>query len=88
LEYICFYHFVVLSVYGVTCLPVLQELIEKLSKGELPKEEYNCMNDPSPSAHGLPTSSSVRTSPAHSMRSRRTGGTWARPRGSDDGYSR
>jgi hypothetical protein len=22
------------------------------------------------------------------MRSRRTGGTWARPRGSDDGYSR
>jgi syntaxin-binding protein 1 len=62
-------------------------LIEKLSKGELPKDEYNCMNDPSPSAHGLPTSSSLRTSPAHSMRSRRTGGTWARPRGSDDGYS-
>jgi syntaxin-binding protein 1 len=67
--------------------PVLEELIEKLSKGELPKDEYNCMNDPSPSAHGLPTSSSLRTSPAHSMRSRRTGGTWARPRGSDDGYS-
>ncbi|CAL5022176.1 unnamed protein product [Urochloa decumbens] len=67
--------------------PVLEELIEKLSKGELPKDEYNCMNDPSPSFHGLPTSSSVRTSPAHSMRSRRTGGTWARPRGSDDGYS-
>ncbi|KAJ1279159.1 hypothetical protein BS78_04G133800 [Paspalum vaginatum] len=67
--------------------PILEELIEKLSKGELPKDEYNCMNDPSPSAHVLPTSSSVRTSPAHSMRSRRTGGTWARPRGSDDGYS-
>ncbi|KAL6842001.1 hypothetical protein ACP4OV_028201 [Aristida adscensionis] len=67
--------------------PVLEELIENLSKGELPKDEYNCMNDPSPSAHGLPTSTSVRTSPAHSMRSRRTGGTWARPRGSDDGYS-
>ncbi|KAG2650722.1 probable protein transport Sec1a isoform X1 [Panicum virgatum] len=67
--------------------PVLEELIEKLSKGELPKDEYNCMNDPSPSAHGLPTSSSLQTSPAHSMRSRRTGGTWARPRGSDDGYS-
>ncbi|KAL6640269.1 hypothetical protein ACP70R_022118 [Stipagrostis hirtigluma subsp. patula] len=67
--------------------PVLEELIEKLSKGELPKDEYNCMNDPSPSAHGYPTSTSVRTSPAHSMRSRRTGGTWARPRGSDDGYS-
>jgi hypothetical protein len=46
------------------------------------------MNDPSPSAHGPPISTSVRSSPAHSMRSRRTGGTWARPRGSDDGYSR
>ncbi|XP_062223365.1 probable protein transport Sec1a isoform X2 [Phragmites australis] len=67
--------------------PVLEELIEKLSKGELPKDEYNCMNDPSPSAHGPSTSTSVRTSPVHSMRSRRTGGTWARPRGSDDGYS-
>uniref|UniRef100_A0A0E0G675 SNARE-interacting protein KEULE-like n=1 Tax=Oryza nivara TaxID=4536 RepID=A0A0E0G675_ORYNI len=71
--------------------PVLEDLIEKLSKGELPKDEYYCMNDPSPSFHGLPMSSSVRTSPAHqpahSMRSRRTGGTWARPRGSDDGYS-
>lgn len=69
--------------------PVLEELIEQLSKGELPKDEYNCMNDPSPSFHVLPTttSTSARTSPAHSMRSRRTGGSWARPRGSDDGYS-
>ncbi|KAM0844115.1 hypothetical protein ACQ4PT_057266 [Festuca glaucescens] len=69
--------------------PVLEELIEKLSKGELPKDEYNCMNDPSPSFHGLPstTSTSARTSPAHLMRSRRSGGSWARPRGSDDGYS-
>ncbi|TVU30173.1 hypothetical protein EJB05_21783 [Eragrostis curvula] len=67
--------------------PILEELIEKLSKGELPKDEYNCMNDPAPSAHGPPTSTPIRTSPAHSMRSRRTGGTWARPRGSDDGYS-
>jgi hypothetical protein len=40
------------------------------------------MNDPSQ------ISTSDRTSPAHSMRSRRTCGTWARPRGSDDGYSR
>ncbi|KAL5213500.1 hypothetical protein ABZP36_024347 [Zizania latifolia] len=71
--------------------PVLEDLIEKLSKGELPKDEYCCMNDPSPSFHGILTNSSVRTSPAHqpahSMRSRRMGGTWARPRGSDDGYS-
>ncbi|XP_044954054.1 probable protein transport Sec1a isoform X1 [Hordeum vulgare subsp. vulgare] len=65
------------------------ELIEQLSKGELPKDEYNCMNDPSPSFHVVPTttSTSARTSPAHSMRSRKTGGSWARPRGSDDGYS-
>ena len=47
------------------------------------------MNDPSPTHHGTSASVSVRTvasQPAHSMRSRRTS-TWARPRGSDDGYS-
>lgn len=68
----------------------LQELIEKLSKGELPKNEYACMNDPSQSVHGTPETASMRTSPvppAHSMRSRRTA-SWARPRKSDDGYSR
>uniref|UniRef100_A0A0A8Y197 SNARE-interacting protein KEULE n=1 Tax=Arundo donax TaxID=35708 RepID=A0A0A8Y197_ARUDO len=71
--------------------PILEDLIEKLSKGELPKDEYHCMNDPSPSSRGIPGSMSARTSPAHqpaqSMRSRRIGGTWARPRNSDDGYS-
>ncbi|CAD6264107.1 unnamed protein product [Miscanthus lutarioriparius] len=71
--------------------PILEDLIEKLSKGELPKDEYHCMNDPSPSFRGIPGSTSARTSPAHqpaqSMRSRRIGGTWARPRNSDDGYS-
>uniref|UniRef100_A0A0E0P6F2 SNARE-interacting protein KEULE n=1 Tax=Oryza rufipogon TaxID=4529 RepID=A0A0E0P6F2_ORYRU len=70
--------------------PILEELIEKLSKGELPKDEYHYLNDPSPSFRGIP-SASTQTSPAHqpaqSMRSRRTGGTWARPRDSDDGYS-
>ncbi|PWZ37545.1 hypothetical protein Zm00014a_040727 [Zea mays] len=72
--------------------PILEDLIEKLSKGELPKDEYHCMNDPSPSFRGIPGSTSARMSPAHqpaqSMRSRRIGGTWARPRNSDDGYSR
>ncbi|KAK3145179.1 hypothetical protein QOZ80_4AG0324720 [Eleusine coracana subsp. coracana] len=71
--------------------PILEDLIEKLSKGELPKDEYHCMNDPSPSFRGIPGSVSAQTSPAHqpaqSMRSRRIGGTWARPRNSDDGYS-
>lgn len=70
--------------------PMIEELIEKLSKGELPKNEYQCMNEPSPTFHGtLQTASSLNSSPvhtAHSMRSRRTP-TWARPRGSDDGYS-
>ncbi|OAY80021.1 SNARE-interacting protein KEULE [Ananas comosus] len=75
---------------GITQM-LTTELIEKLSKGELPKEDYPCMNDPSPSFHGTTQQSvSVRTSPAHqpahSMRSRR-GATWARPRNSDDGYS-
>ncbi|KAI3929765.1 hypothetical protein MKX01_025933 [Papaver californicum] len=75
--------------------PVIEELIEKVSKGELPKNEYACMNEPNPSTtitsnRSLP-SASAKTSQApvaaaHSMRSRRTA-TWARPRGSDDGYS-
>ncbi|RWR90958.1 SNARE-interacting protein KEULE-like protein [Cinnamomum micranthum f. kanehirae] len=69
--------------------PMIEELIEKLNKGELPKNEYPCMNDPSPTMHGTTQGLSLRTSqvePAHSMRSRRTA-TWARPRNSDDGYS-
>lgn len=75
---------------AVMILAILQELIEKLNKGELPKNEYPCMNDPSPTIHGTTQGLSIRTSqvqPAHSMRSRRTA-TWARPRNSDDGYSR
>ncbi|KAG9445398.1 hypothetical protein H6P81_016738 [Aristolochia fimbriata] len=70
--------------------PVMEELIEKLGKGELPKNEYSCMNDPSPTVHGSSVPPpAMRTAPsqtAHSMRSRRTA-TWARPRSSDDGYS-
>ncbi|KAJ6804361.1 SNARE-interacting protein KEULE [Iris pallida] len=70
--------------------PMIEELIEKLSKGELPNNEYQCMN-PSPTFNGTSQSASVRTSPvhntAHSMRSRRTP-TWAsKARNSDDGYS-
>ena len=75
----------------------LQELIEKLSKGELPESEYPCMNEPSPAAPPVTSNSgsgrttqapSTRTSsaPAHSMRSRRTA-NWAKTR-SDDGTSR
>ncbi|RWW29719.1 hypothetical protein GW17_00005760 [Ensete ventricosum] len=66
-----------------------KELIEKLSKGELPKDEYPCMNDPSSSFHKTSQDVSATTThhaPAQSMRSRRA--TWARSRSSDDGYSR
>ncbi|KAL6494069.1 Protein transport Sec1a [Orobanche gracilis] len=76
--------------------PKIEELIEKLSKGELPKDEYQCMNMASSSNPGTQENSgatsqapSVRSgssSAPHSMRSRRTA-TWARPRASDDGYS-
>ncbi|XP_028246686.1 SNARE-interacting protein KEULE-like isoform X3 [Glycine soja] len=63
----------------------IQELLEKLMKNELSKEDYPCLNDPSPSYQGSPFSGPVNQNP-HSMRSRRTP-TWARPRGSEDGYS-
>ncbi|CAN4077887.1 unnamed protein product [Withania somnifera] len=69
--------------------PMIEELVEKLSKGELPKNDYPCMNDPSPTFHGTSQSASILANQVptpHSMRSRRTA-TWARPRNSDDGYS-
>ncbi|KAK7252658.1 hypothetical protein RIF29_36764 [Crotalaria pallida] len=67
--------------------PIIEELIERLSKNELSKEDYPCLNDPSPSFPSSPFTGYVNQNPpAHSMRSRRTP-TWARPRGSDDGYS-
>ncbi|KAL9385594.1 hypothetical protein Peur_022604 [Populus x canadensis] len=79
--------------------PVLEELLEKLSKRELPKSEYSCMNDPSSTDQERTKRGSVRKShaspapavperkaPAQSMRSRRTA-TWARTSNSDDGHS-
>lgn len=79
--------------------PVLEELLEKLSKRELPNNEYSCMNDPSSTDQEKTKRGSVRKSlaspapavperkaPAQSMRSRRTA-TWARTSNSDDGYS-
>ncbi|KAF5478417.1 hypothetical protein F2P56_004977 [Juglans regia] len=67
--------------------PMIEELIEKLSKGELPKDDYPCLNDPSQTFHGTSHTAAVNEAPAaHSLRSRRTP-TWARPRNSDDGYS-
>ncbi|QCD91593.1 SNARE-interacting protein KEULE-like [Vigna unguiculata] len=65
--------------------PIIEELIENLARNELSNEDYPCLNDPSPSYHGSPFSGPVNQNP-HSMRSRRTP-SWARPRGSEDGYS-
>ena len=64
----------------------LQELIEKLSKGELPKDEYPCLNEPSP-IHETARPAAIQYPVAHSVRSWRTP-TWARPRNSNDGYSK
>lgn len=72
--------------------PMIEEILESLSKGELPQNEYRRMNEPGPSssvANGATQATSARTGQStnpHSMRSRRTE-TWARPRLSDDGYS-
>ncbi|WVZ17218.1 hypothetical protein V8G54_010200, partial [Vigna mungo] len=72
--------------------PMIEELIEKLNKSELPKNEYSCINEPSKSsAQGVPAKSSktpqtAPTTAPHSIRSRRTA-NWGRSRTSDDGYS-
>lgn len=71
--------------------PVLEELIENLNKGQLPKKEYSCMNEPGPTpepgSQRRTQSTSERSSAnPHSIRSRRTA-NWGRARHSDDGYS-
>nr|GMD98758.1 SNARE-interacting protein KEULE isoform X2 [Ipomoea batatas] len=68
--------------------PMIEVLVENLSKGDLPKNDFPCMNNPSPSFHGTSRSASLTHDipTPHSMRSRRSA-TWARARSSDDGYS-
>ncbi|KAL6210264.1 hypothetical protein ACLB2K_015497 [Fragaria x ananassa] len=41
--------------------PIIEELIEKLSKCELSKEEYPCLNDPKPTLNQLPQALSMRS---------------------------
>ncbi|XP_023514794.1 protein transport Sec1a-like [Cucurbita pepo subsp. pepo] len=75
--------------------PMIEELVENLCKGELSKNEYSCMNEPSPSTakpavpRGSTQSATSQTSQSaggpKSMRSRRTA-NWARSSISDDGY--
>ncbi|CAI0385492.1 unnamed protein product [Linum tenue] len=79
--------------------PVLEELIQKVNKGALPKDEYVCMNETAAKSGGSGEGSKAgsestsnagggpeRRAPAHSKRSRRTP-AWARQHHSDDGYS-
>ncbi|KAK8996648.1 hypothetical protein V6N11_081914 [Hibiscus sabdariffa] len=68
------------GVGGVSQASQEPELVEKLGLGELPKNEYPCMNDPNPGSASIIHEAPV----AHSKRSRRTP-SWARS--SDDGYS-
>ncbi|XP_024019042.1 protein transport Sec1a isoform X1 [Morus notabilis] len=76
--------------------PMIEELIENLCKGDLPKNDYSCMNEPSSTINKEDSKrSTTQSSPAqtsqpatgpHSMRSRRTA-NWAKPRLSDDANS-
>lgn len=73
---------------------IYQEVIENLNKGDLPKSDYACKNEPVPASKGNSTRSSTRnqttqapTTAPNSIRSRRTA-NWAKSRASDDGYSR
>ncbi|XP_065624561.1 SNARE-interacting protein KEULE-like [Quercus suber] len=60
---------------------MIEELIEKLHKGELSKDDYPCLNDPSQTFHG--TSQTAAVNPAQSKQTRK----WALPQNSNDGYS-
>ncbi|KAK4487363.1 hypothetical protein RD792_006013 [Penstemon davidsonii] len=61
--------------------PIIEELVEQLSEGKLPLNDYPCMNDPSPSFHGIssPQAASIRTGHIPTP-------TWAGRH--SDGYSR
>ncbi|XP_060169149.1 protein transport Sec1a-like [Lycium barbarum] len=75
--------------------PVIEELVEKMCKGDLSKDDYQCLNNPQSatrevngsSARNIPPKATESTnSNPRSVRSRRTP-NWARSRTSDDGYS-
>ena len=66
---------------------LLQELVEKLGKGELSEKDYPYIND-STTFGWSPQTSLTKQVPAQSVRSRRTS-TWAQPRNSNSRqYSR
>ncbi|KAK4557988.1 hypothetical protein RGQ29_007654 [Quercus rubra] len=67
--------------------PMIEELIEKLHKGELSKDEYPCLNDPSQTFHGTSQTAAVNHAPVSNPAQSKRTHKWARPRNSDDGYS-
>jgi hypothetical protein len=64
-----------------------QELIEKLSKGELPLNEYPSLSEPSSTAQSASAGKPAQNPQPMSRRSRRTP-QYAKSRNSDDGQSR
>ncbi|XP_074321521.1 protein transport Sec1a-like [Silene latifolia] len=71
--------------------PMLEDLIEEVNKGELSKDDYQYINEPSSNTNHHSRSQSTSSTPTttattgpRSVRSRRTA-TWARPHHSDDG---
>lgn len=62
--------------------PIVEELVEKLNKGHLPKQDYPCMNEPKPTFYSASPSPSASPVLPHSRRTP----TWARRHLSDDGY--
>ncbi|KAH0910521.1 hypothetical protein HID58_033842 [Brassica napus] len=62
--------------------PIVEELVEKLNKGHLPKQDYPCMNEPKPTFNSASQSPSGSPVLPHSRRTP----TWARRHLSDDGY--
>ncbi|XP_024923813.1 protein transport Sec1a isoform X2 [Ziziphus jujuba] len=83
--------------------PVIEELIEHISKGDLPKHDYSCMNEPSTTvreasktennhkvaSHRSSQSTPAQPNPSTAPHSMRSRRTanWARARHSDDGSS-
>ncbi|XP_049350846.1 protein transport Sec1a-like isoform X2 [Solanum verrucosum] len=74
--------------------PVIEELVDKMCKGDLSKDDYQCMNSSQTaprgvngsSARNVPPKATTESTNPRSVRSRRTP-NWARSRTSDDGYS-
>ncbi|CAN4125823.1 unnamed protein product [Withania somnifera] len=74
--------------------PVIEELIEKMCKGDLSKDDYQCLNNSQTtnrqangsSARNAPPKATTESTNPCSVRSRRTP-NWARSHTSDDGYS-